>query len=334
MALSFKIIFMMSLMLGSLISISSLSWLMAWMGLEINLLSFIPLMKTKSKFSHEAMIKYFIIQAMASMIFLMSSLLSKTSISFPTMIENYSFLISLSLLMKMGAAPFHFWLPEVASGLSWMNLFILLTWQKIAPMMLLSLTTLMPSSLSIFIIFSSLIGSIQGINQTCMRKIMTYSSINHIGWMLSAILNSITLWFLYFMIYMLTSMNIIIILMKNNIIFLNQMSKMISFNKNLKLFFMSNFMSLGGLPPLIGFFPKWILINIMIKNNQFTLVFLLILLTIITLYFYIRICISSFTFLNKESLLKNSFNLNFWYLFINFIILSSLLIMVSPSEFL
>nr|YP_009441591.1 NADH dehydrogenase subunit 2 [Hylastes brunneus]AOY40137.1 NADH dehydrogenase subunit 2 [Hylastes brunneus] len=292
--------FYISLFLGTLISISSLSWLTAWIGLEMNLLSILPLMKTlKNKISTESMIKYFITQAIASNILLFSVIMFTASTNFSNF--NYiSTLISLSLtsslFLKMGAAPFHFWLPEVVSGMPWHMVLILLTWQKLAPMILLanSMNNLM--FLYSVIIFSSLIGSLLGINQTCIRKIMVYSSINHMGWMISTLLISYNTWLIYFIIYFIINLNIMVLFNKFNLFYLTQLFSIFTFNKKMKLLFMMNFFSLGGLPPFLGFLPKWITINQLINSTSYFMTIMLIFLSLISLFFYLRLSFSSLVF--------------------------------------
>nr|AXS64902.1 NADH dehydrogenase subunit 2 [Curculionidae sp. KM-2017] len=324
----YKLLFMNMLTISTLVSISSLSWLSAWMGLEINLLAIIPLMKTsKNKMMSEAMIKYFIIQAMASALFLFSLIIFTNS---KNLNSNYSIISSLfinsALLMKIGAAPFHFWLPEVVSGLSWEMVYITLTWQKIAPSILIFYTTKIPLFLSIIIMLSSLIGGLQGLNQICLRKILAYSSINHISWMISTILTSVNIWMYYFIIYSLINLNIIIIFNKYNFFYINQMSKLFSSNKKMKMFFMLNFLSLGGLPPFLGFYPKWMSINFLVNNKFFALSFFMIIFSLISLYFYLRITFSTFSIINDESMINFMTLINYFHFFVNFISLSSLMV--------
>nr|YP_010327167.1 NADH dehydrogenase subunit 2 [Dryocoetes hectographus]UJG10828.1 NADH dehydrogenase subunit 2 [Dryocoetes hectographus] len=290
----FKLLFYSMLISGSIISISSLSWFCSWIGLEINLLSFIPLMKTqKNKFSSESTSKYFLTQAMASFILLFSIILFTNSKEFNFEYNNLSsMLMSSAILMKMGAAPLHFWLPEVTSGLSWNSNLILLTWQKIAPMILISYLNLINSLMILFIISSSIIGSLGGLNQVCMRKILAYSSINHISWMLSSLLCSMNTWVIYFLIYSFTSMIIIKTLKHWKIFFMSQMNNI---KNKTKIIFMMNFFSLGGLPPFLGFLPKWITINQLSNSLFFSLSTILILSTLIALFFYLRISFSSMT---------------------------------------
>nr|ARH54299.1 NADH dehydrogenase subunit 2 [Curculionidae sp. 4 AH-2016] len=323
------------LTISTLIVISSLSWMSAWIGLEMNLLAIMPLMKNnKSKLAAESMIKYFMIQTMASTLLLFSIIIFSI---FKFLSTDFIFISSLltnsALLMKMGAAPFHFWLPEISSGMSWKMNFIILTWQKIAPMILLSYSIYTPMFLSIIIIISSLTSGIQGINQICLRKIMAYSSINHSSWMIATIMNSMNIWFYYFLIYSIINFNIMIILNKYHIYYFSQLSYLFFSNKYLKFLFMLNFLSLGGLPPFLGFFPKWITINIFIYENYFVLSFLLIVFTLISLYFYLRISFSTFSLNSIENLMKTFSKINYFHFFFNFMSLTGLVVIFFLSNF-
>nr|YP_009441994.1 NADH dehydrogenase subunit 2 [Anisandrus dispar]AOY40215.1 NADH dehydrogenase subunit 2 [Anisandrus dispar] len=294
------------MVLGSIMSISSLSWFCSWLGLEINLLSFISMMKTpNNKYSSESMSKYFMTQAMASFMLLFSIMMFTNSSEFNFEL-NYptSMMVMSAIMMKMGAAPLHFWLPEVASGISWNSNMILLTWQKIAPMIILSYTNMIPNLMIMFILSSSIIGSIAGLNQTCMRKIMAYSSINHIGWMLSSMLCSMSTWLIYFSIYLLMNMVIINALKTWKIYFMSQMNSIK--NKPNKMIILMNLLSLGGLPPFTGFVPKWMTINQLSNNSLFFLSTVLIIFTLITLFFYLRISFCSLTIYSNNSILNKS----------------------------
>nr|YP_009995311.1 NADH dehydrogenase subunit 2 [Ochthebius atriceps]QNP09714.1 NADH dehydrogenase subunit 2 [Ochthebius atriceps] len=279
-----KLLFLTSLSIGTLISISSYSWMGMWMGLEINLLSIIPLLSnSKNMLSNEASMKYFITQALASTILLFSIIMLSSKNW-----NNYDLIFNSSLLTKMGAAPFHFWLPEVMEGLNWNNCLLLMTWQKIAPMILIMYNnTLM--FFSLIIVFSMLISGIMGINQVSLRKILAYSSINHIGWMISSMMFMETIWLIYFMIYCIISINIILMFKIMNSFFLKQLFISLNKNKIFKMFFILNFLSLGGLPPFLGFMPKWLTIQTLMENNMILLTFLMIIMTLMTLYFYMRI---------------------------------------------
>nr|QNG56314.1 NADH dehydrogenase subunit 2 [Palaestes scutellaris] len=320
----YKIIFFNGIMIGTLISISSYSWFSMWMGLEINLLSLIPLLNNKkSIFPSEAAMKYFITQALASVILLFSIILIMNKL------ENYfnmNFLFMMlnsSLLTKMGAAPFHFWFPEVMEGISWMNCLIILTWQKIAPMIILMYNINLIKFFSSIILISAIIGSIMGLNQISLRKIFAFSSISHIGWMIASMMYNQSIWFIYFISYSFINLNLIVIFMMINIFYLKQLFNSLNKNKLIKFFFMLNFFSIMGMPPFLGFLPKWLTINNLIYNNLIFLSLFLILFTLISLYFYLRITFSTLILNNSENLNKLSKN-SFIIYFINSINLLSL----------
>nr|AOY39656.1 NADH dehydrogenase subunit 2 [Scolytinae sp. BMNH 1040065] len=317
-------LFFNTLMMGSIISISSLSWFYTWVGLEINLMSFITMMKTpNNKFSSESIVKYFMTQAMASFILLFSIILFTNSKEFNFELDNFSsIMMSSAIFMKMGAAPLHFWFPEVSSGISWNSNLILLTWQKLAPMIIMSYLIMMPMLMMMFILASSIIGSMLGFNQTCMRKILSYSSINHMSWMISSMMCSMNTWLIYFMIY--SMMNIIIIKSLNswNIYFIMQLNKIK--NSSEKMIFMLNMFSLGGLPPFTGFIPKWITINQLSNNHMFMMTTIMIMFSLLTLFFYLRITFSSLTMYSSNSIIKYS-NTNIFYTIMSLIIMPMLI---------
>nr|YP_010725892.1 NADH dehydrogenase subunit 2 [Davidius fruhstorferi]WDY83494.1 NADH dehydrogenase subunit 2 [Davidius fruhstorferi] len=290
------LLFMMSLMTGTLISITSSTWIGCWMGLEMNLLSFIPLMsKNKTPLENEAGMKYFLVQSIASILFLLSILL--TSMMDFNYNEYTTYLMSSSLIMKMGACPFHFWFPGVMEGLDWSNCLLLMTWQKIAPFILMSYKMTMTMFFMAVIVLSVLVGAIGGLNQSSLRKLMAYSSISHLGWMMSAMIISMNYWLLYFIIYMI--LNSAIIFMFNTQSF-SQVSQTYSSNFDTMIKFSTfiSMLSLGGLPPFLGFLPKWMIIQNMVNSQYMLLILIMVTTTLITLYFYLRVMYSAFTFLN------------------------------------
>nr|YP_010563519.1 NADH dehydrogenase subunit 2 [Epicauta emmerichi]UBU96203.1 NADH dehydrogenase subunit 2 [Epicauta emmerichi] len=323
----YKILFFNSMILGTIIAVSSLSWMGMWMGLEINLLSIIPLLNSsKNMLSSEASLKYFITQAMASLVLMLSitSMMITKEFIAPTMNMQLVTLLNMALLTKLGAAPFHFWFPEVMEGLSWFNCSIMLTWQKIAPMALLMNSNL-SLNLTMIVIFTSLmVSAFMSLNQLSMRKIMAFSSINHIAWMMSAMISSFPVWMTYLLIYMFITLNMTYVLNHMKISLISQIPVMMNPNKMAKLSLMVNFMSLGGLPPFLGFLPKWIVINWMITHNLTFLALILIIATLVMLFVYIRIVTSALLISHNEN---NSikFKMNKFMMFtFNFLAIASL----------
>nr|WNO18645.1 NADH dehydrogenase subunit 2 [Seseria sambara indosinica] len=290
-----KMFFFFILIFSTLISISANSWMGCWIGLEINLLSFIPLISNSNNMmSSEASLKYFLIQSIASINFLFSILLKMIFLKNFEINNFLSILINSSMLMKMGAVPFHFWFPNIVEGMSWLNCFILMTWQKITPMILMSYY-LNINFLMLIMMINTIVGAIGGINQTSLRKLMSFSSINNLGWLMFSILISESLWLFYFIIYSFLISMMCFTFYIMNTYFINQL---FIFNVNfmLKFLLFINFLSMGGLPPFLGFFPKWIVINFMIYNKFYIISFIFIMMSLITLFFYIRIVYSCILF--------------------------------------
>nr|YP_010852769.1 NADH dehydrogenase subunit 2 [Delias berinda]WGL40136.1 NADH dehydrogenase subunit 2 [Delias berinda] len=318
-----KMFFMFILFFSTLISISSNSWLGCWTGLEINLLSFIPLISSpKNLLSTEASLKYFLTQSIASINFLFSILLKMILFKNFEMNNFISIMINSSLLMKMGSAPFFFWFPNIMEGLSWMNCFIIMTWQKISPMILLSYY-MNNFFITIIMILNITIGAISGFNQTSIRKLLAFSSINNLGWLMASLMISENTWLMYFSLYSFMNLILCYLFSVLNIFYINQILNL-NLNLFIKISLFINFFSLGGLPPFLGFFPKWIIINFLMQNNMHMMSFMFILTSLIMLFFYTRVI--------YLSLMLNFFKLkwfkikikNNYFLLINFFSLISL----------
>nr|QHD46549.1 NADH dehydrogenase subunit 2 [Geron pallipilosus] len=328
---SSKIMFLSILMLGSMISISANTWIGAWMGLEINLLAFIPIMNIyQNALTTESALKYFLTQAIASTILLFSILIYSFKISvFSQMkMEMINIIMMMSLFLKVGMTPFHFWFPSVMEGLTWMNSLILMTWQKIAPFILMSYLIIKPLMLAT-IIASAIVGALGGLNQTSLRKLMAFSSINHMSWMASSLMSSEQLWMFYFMVYSLINMSLIFMFNFKKLLYINQIFSMNFSSQTIKFLLFLNLLSLGGLPPFSGFLSKWMVIQFLMSTQQYIILFIMIMTSLITLFFYIRTSFSAFTFNNYQNnwLMTTNYNNLSMYLCM---ILSSMTLMCSP----
>nr|UFZ13073.1 NADH dehydrogenase subunit 2 [Protohermes similis] len=311
-----KLVFLFCLISGTLISISSNSWFGAWMGLEINLLCFIPLMSNSNNMiSNESALKYFLAQALASSVLLFSIIISSLthgSIFFSEISSISQIMLMSALLLKLGAAPFHFWFPSVMEGLDWINGLILMTWQKIAPLVLLSYnySSFFMYSIVILCLFT---GAIGGLNQTNLRSLMAFSSINHLGWILSSMMISESMWITYFLFYIFLSFVIISIFLNFKVYSFIQINSILNSSPMNKFILFSNLLSMGGLPPFLGFFPKLLVIQNLIFSNNLFLIFCMVMSALITLFFYIRISFSSFMIMSlnlkwyKSNFLSNKF---------------------------
>nr|QNH73635.1 NADH dehydrogenase subunit 2 [Hemiprocne longipennis] len=295
-----KLVFTVSLALGTTITISSNHWMTAWTGLEINTLAIIPLI---SKHHHpraiEAAIKYFLVQAAASTLLLFSSMTNAWSTG-QWDISQLTHPISCALLttavaMKLGLVPFHFWFPEVLQGSSLATAMLLSTVMKFPPITILLLTSqsLNPTLLTIMAISSAALGGWMGLNQTQIRKILAFSSISHLGWMTITLMYAPKLTLLTFYLYCMMTASVFLSLNTTNTLKLSSM--MISWTKTpaLNTTLMMTLLSLAGLPPLTGFLPKWLIIQELTKQEMTVAATTITILSLLGLFFYLRLAYHS-----------------------------------------
>uniref|UniRef100_A0A3G4R4G7 NADH-ubiquinone oxidoreductase chain 2 n=2 Tax=Ochotona TaxID=9977 RepID=A0A3G4R4G7_OCHKO len=291
---------MFTLMAGTAITMFSSHWLMIWVGLEMNMLSIIPILTYKSNpRSTEAATKYFLTQATASMILMMAILLNLMYSGNWTVLSSNNptppLLMTTALTMKLGMAPFHFWVPEVTQGINLKPALLLLTWQKIAPLSILYQihNTLNTSLLTLMGLLSIMIGGWGGLNQTQLRKILAYSSIAHMGWMATILTYNPDILLLNLIIYIMLTIPMFTLLIINSST--TTLSLAQTWNKAplMTASMLAILMSLGGLPPLTGFMPKWAIINELTKNDSVILPTLMAMLALLNLYFYMRLVYST-----------------------------------------
>lgn len=284
-------LYLPSLIFGTILAISSSSWVIAWIGLEINLIRFTPLLINKLKpKSIEIIIKYFLVQAIASIIIILIGLLLINISSFNMQIF-IGILITIALAIKAGVAPFHFWFPQVIEYAEWMQACLILTWQKIAPLLLICF--FLNPIRYLIIISSAIIGILGGLNQISLKKILTYSSIIHSAWLISILYLRSTLWWLYFLSYVLLTISIITPISNFKIITLADINSL-KINIKPKIIIFLNLLSLAGLPPFLGFIIKLSAVNIIIMNSFNTIILItLIISSLVAFYFYCRVIYAS-----------------------------------------
>lgn len=288
-------IFLFSLAIGTTITLSSYHWLLAWVGLEINTLAIIPLItKTPHPRAIEAATKYFLTQATASALLLFSSLINawmtgEWNINSLTDLPINA--LSIALIIKLGLAPLHFWIPEVLQGISLPTGLILSTWQKIAPIVLLLQTShLINLNLTIILgLTSILVGGWGGIGQTQLRKIIAFSSIGHLGWIIVVLKFAPHLTLFNFILYIFMTASIFLSLITISTTKMSEISISWSKTPTLTATTLLVLLSLAGLPPLTGFAPKLLIVLELIKQNATLLASLIILASLLALFFYLRL---------------------------------------------
>nr|WNH24201.1 NADH dehydrogenase subunit 2 [Taaningichthys bathyphilus] len=289
-------ILMMSLGLGTTITFASSHWLLAWMGLEINTLAIIPLM---AQHHHpravEATTKYFLTQATAAAIILFASTTNAwitgewniSQLSHPLPITA----VTIALALKVGLAPAHFWLPEVLQGLDLTTGLILSTWQKLAPFaLILQLNSANPSLLIFLGLTSTVLGGWGGLNQTQLRKVLAYSSIAHLGWMILVVQFNPSLTTFTLLTYIVLTSSTFLTFKASGSTNVNALATSWTKIPPLACLAPLLLLSLGGLPPLTGFAPKWLILQELTKQGLPLTATISALTALLSLYFYLRIC--------------------------------------------
>nr|YP_002290754.1 NADH dehydrogenase subunit 2 [Elassoma zonatum]BAG74839.1 NADH dehydrogenase subunit 2 [Elassoma zonatum] len=284
-----------SLGLGTTITFASSHWLIAWMGLEVNTLAIVPLM---AQHHHpravEATTKYFLTQATAAAMLLFAATTNAwltgewqlQEMSHPVPIT----LITLALGLKIGLAPTHAWLPDVLQGLDLTTGLILATWQKLAPFALLyQIQNLNPTLLIFLGVLSTLVGGWGGLNQTQLRKILAYSSIAHLGWMVLVLKFSPSLTILTLLMYMIMTTATFLTFKLNKATNVNILATCWTKAPTLSALTPLILLSLAGLPPLSGFMPKWLILQELTKQNLPMTATIAALSALLSLYFYLRL---------------------------------------------
>lgn len=255
----------------------------------------------------EAAIKYFLTQSIASVLLIFIIFIKiNSTLEFSLDIKNI--LLTVMLLIKMGAAPFHFWFPQITKLINWAQCFILFSWQKIAPLILICF---LGNKVIIFTsLISSLVGAFGGLNSNRLKILITYSSISHSGWIVFSCLINLTLLATYFLIYIIISLSLIYFFSKKkiNLIKTIQWHQLRNFNRYALIL---SILSLAGIPPLAGFFPKLIALLFFIKINIISILRVMIASAALSIFFYTRIFYTTI-------LAKNNTNKIYFYAKENF----------------
>nr|AFS51402.1 NADH dehydrogenase subunit 2 [Cyrtodactylus boreoclivus] len=283
-----------TLLASTIITMSSNHWLLAWVGLELNTLSVLPIiMKSHHPRASEATTKYFLIQATAATMILLASIMNAWqtghwSIQHTT--PTPTLLATTAIMLKLGLAPVHLWYPQVLQGVTMNTALVISTWQKIAPLTLLYMThhALNHTTLLLLGLLSALLGGWAGLNQTQIRTIMAFSSIAHMGWLITAMTMNPDLTTLTMIMYMVTTIATFTPLATTTKT-ITDLGTMWSLSPATLTATLITLMSLGGLPPLTGFMPKLLILKELSSTGLTMLATLILLSSLPSLFFYIRL---------------------------------------------
>ncbi|MGY9016591.1 MAG: NADH-quinone oxidoreductase subunit N [Alphaproteobacteria bacterium] len=329
------LLFVLFATLGSFILISSNNFLTAFIGIELQSLSLylMAAFNTKNLESNEAGIKYFSLGALSSgfLLFGISMVyFDNSSIQFSE-IEHVSHfteiglaLILIALFFKVSAAPFHIWTPDVYQGSPTISVLFFATLPKFASLIFLFRFFLemdissYPSLLFIFktvCILSLLIGAYGAITQTVIKRLLAFSSINHIGFILLSILSfkflSQGIFFFYLLIYLVTNFGVFSVLLtlrnsSGELKLISDLSGLKTHNKSKAIALLVLFFSLAGIPPFAGFFAKFFILTASMNEGLIYLSLIAVLSSVIAAFYYLRVIKNMFFNEGEKNLIQNS----------------------------
>nr|YP_010271118.1 NADH dehydrogenase subunit 2 [Anchon lineatum]UKB86883.1 NADH dehydrogenase subunit 2 [Anchon lineatum] len=285
MFMNLEIMFNFSMMMGVIIALSSNNWFSMWIGLEMSIMSFIPIMSTNKKLNSESCIKFFIVQSLSSSIMMMGVIMMSMS-------SQSNFMLTLAIMLKLGLSPFHTWMMSIVEGMKYYSIFILLTLMKLIPLQMMSYINI---NLTIPVMLSLITGSMAGLNQNSIKKMITYSSIFNLSFMMTCINNS-NIWLTYLFMYTMLVGLLMMMVSNMNMMFINQL--MINTDNLNKTTLWITLLALGGLPPMMGFFMKMMILKHLWIINSMTMMTLMIMTSLIIMFFYMRMTVLTMLFYN------------------------------------
>nr|AZL93386.1 NADH dehydrogenase subunit 2 [Platygaster sp. ZJUH_2016026] len=293
-----KLFMLLNILFSITLMISSNNLILMWITMELNLLSFIPIMIKKNYFKFNSIIltKYFMIQSFSSMLFLMIFMFMYMN-NYKYINNMMNLMLMIIILMKMGMPPFMYWYINLMKLLNWINCIIMSILQKIIPIIIFMKFIIFNKLIYLMLIIWSFFSIFYGMKQTMLKLMLTYSSINHMSWMLLLMNMSEKFLIKYYLLYSIISIKLMLMFNYIKLNFINEMMNMK--NKFLMLIIMINILSLGGLPPLMGFIMKWFPSMIILNNKMFLLIMSLMMInSTFTIMYYLNILIP-FMFINS-----------------------------------
>jgi NADH-quinone oxidoreductase subunit N len=253
---------------------------MVWLGFELSLLVFIPMLRGGSSIT-EGLVKYFLVQAGGSSVFVLSFL------SHGFFVQERVLLV-LGMFIKLGMFPFYRWVPMLMSVLTWCGCLLLSTFQKLSPLFVVFQQSLVCSNYLLFFgVLTVLIGGIIGYNQSYIRSLMAYSSVRHRGWLVICCLYRFSLFFCYLLIYVFLVCGLfsLFALLKAHKVVLG--GSRFGLDGVLSLFILS----LSGVPPFSLFYLKVGVIYFIVSSSFY--IPLVLLGSMLSIYYYLTFVIPS-----------------------------------------
>lgn len=306
--------------LGMMLLISSNDLIMLYLAVELLSLAFYVLagIKRDSQHSTEAALKYFLLGALSSGLLLFGmglvyAFTGETEFSALSQIIWYgcdtqvtvgATFLMIALLFKVAAAPFHQWIVDTYEGAPTIVTAYFAIVPKIATLGVI-ITLVNGPFLGIFedlqpmigfcAVGSLLVGSIGALNQAKLKRLLAYSAITHIGFLLIGVLPNTLLSlhasFVYIFLYIIMSFNtfafVLGVFKHGN--FITQLSGISRYNPVLAMSFAFTLLSIAGVPPLAGFYSKYLILLQAVNSEFYAIAFIAIMASCIAAFYYLRI---------------------------------------------
>nr|YP_009227732.1 NADH dehydrogenase subunit 2 [Aleurocanthus spiniferus]AHY04227.1 NADH dehydrogenase subunit 2 [Aleurocanthus spiniferus] len=278
-----KFMFTLAVSYLSLISWMVNSWMTLWMVMEVTLVLFMGLLSMGVSYSIvELMIKYFIIQAVAGLV-----LLGCLAANLFLMASSTDWMMVSVLFVKLGLAPFHSWMISVLGKIDWLGFFIMVTFLKLVPLLMLNYLAEASWGGPVAIL-SVLVGSFLGINEVQIQKLLGYSGMVSVAWLVLASEGGFFFFFFFWVGYSVSLGLLCVLCLMMNVYYFNQF-KFISFSLELKIMSLFLAFSFSGIPPFLGFMMKWGLCYFMMFWGVTTFVWVLVLMSFFSTFYYLQL---------------------------------------------
>ena len=284
-----------------------------WVFLELNFLCFTAILsKNFSIKTSNRAIHYFVVQALGSGAMLIIILV--------LIIKSFSYakvFFFLFLIIKLGGAPIHMWYLKLVRKISWGLVWTLSVWQKIIPLLLLSLGGV---NHMFFLILSSLrafVGRITSLGQVNLKKIIGLSSIFSLGWLVLSIVLNQDLWLKFILGYRISLLVLLSVFIVSN---LKSTLNLLNLSGGAVIVIFSGMLIIRGIPPFIIFFLKVLVLSYLtVVRPLMSILFLFLSIYLIFVYLMIRFYLLTFSNvkLQPSSLLKEKRFLAVDYLILN-----------------
>ena len=264
------------------------SRLIIWISLEINILRFLPIISSGVNIELENSVKYFLVQRWASIIFLMRFFFCNY------LFRRINLILIIRIFIKLGISPFHTWFISILKTCSLYILLILSTIQKIIPLIILNNIFFVLNLFYLRVFFTILFLLFILPRVINLNKLLALSSLGNILWLISRNILSLKLMFLFIVIYIYILIGIYIFY---NSYYYRIFIQINSINLFDKIIIILVFMSLGGIPPILGFLRKLLILKIIFYYENIVLFLMIIFSSLILLYHYISRIYFFLTFL-------------------------------------